>query len=151
MAGVYFAFSAFIMAALERTGPAAGAAAMRAINRVILGSAFMPLFFGTTLAALAVAGFGLARLGSIPIGLTDLDAPQGALMTLGGVLYVVGMFVCTAARNVPLNNALDAAAPGSAAEAAIWRRYLRAWTAWNHVRAVASAAAAALFMLALTL
>ena len=45
--------------------------------------------------------------------------------------------------NVPLNT------PESAERAAVWTRYLWAWTASNHVRTVASLAAAASFIMAL--
>lgn len=76
LAGVYFAFSAFVMAALDQIDRPAGIAAMNAINRVILRSAFMPLFLGSTLAALALA----------ILGLQDLAAPGGAAMLAGGLL-----------------------------------------------------------------
>ena len=52
IAGLYFAFSAFIMTALGRIGQAAGITAMNAINAVIVQSLFMPLFLGTTVASL---------------------------------------------------------------------------------------------------
>ena len=47
LGGVYFAFSAFVMRSLRDAGHA-GTVAMNSINRVILRSAFMPLFLGTT-------------------------------------------------------------------------------------------------------
>jgi uncharacterized membrane protein len=132
LGGLYFAFSAFIMRALADIEPAAGAAAMNAINRVILRSAFMPLFLGSTLACAA-----LAILGAI--------AGSWLLIT-GGALYVIGMFVITMAFNVPLNNALLASA---ARDPAVWRQYVQRWTLWNHVRTVASTGASALFIAAL--
>ena len=58
MAGVYFTFSAFVMRSLEAMPAARGIAAMQSINRVILSSAFMPLFFATTVLALALAAAG---------------------------------------------------------------------------------------------
>jgi uncharacterized membrane protein len=58
MAGLYFAFSVFIMSALDRLGPAAGAAAMNSINAVILRSLFMPIFLLTSLASLALSVIG---------------------------------------------------------------------------------------------
>jgi uncharacterized membrane protein len=42
LAGVYFAFSAFIRTSLVRIAPAAGIAAMNAINVEIVRSLFMP-------------------------------------------------------------------------------------------------------------
>ena len=84
LGGVYFAFSAFIMRALREAGHP-GTVAMNAINRVILRSTFMPLFFGTTLAGAAL----------VVLGLTDLHAPGAAAMLAGGIACVLGMFGVT--------------------------------------------------------
>src|SRR5262245_39879175 len=48
LAGVYFAFSTFIMSALGRIQQTHGISAMNSISSTILGSLFMPFFFGTT-------------------------------------------------------------------------------------------------------
>lgn len=139
MAGLYFAFSTFVMTALGRIPQAHGISAMQSINTTILQSLFMPLFWGTTLAALVLAGFALLRLGET----------AATAMLAGGILYVLGMFVCTLVFNVPLNNALDAIDPASAEGATVWARYLKDWTLWNHVRTAASCAASVLFMIAI--
>ena len=139
IAGLYFAFSTFIMTALGRVGQASGIAAMNAINAVIVQSLFMPLFMGTTLASLLLARAALYRW----------DEPGAAAMLTGGVLYVVGMFVCTVVFNVPLNNALAAVDPASTEAAPLWTRYLTDWTWWNHVRTIASTGACALFIWAI--
>lgn len=139
MAGVYFAFSFFIMAALRRAGPAVGIAAMNSINVVILRSLFMPLFWGTTLASTALA----------VIALSNWNDTAAATMFAGGAIYVLGMFVCTIAFNVPLNNALQAVDAGGDASLPVWQRYLSQWTRWNNVRTVACVAACALFIQAL--
>jgi uncharacterized membrane protein len=141
MAGLFFAFSAFIMTALSRIDQASGVAAMNSINAVILRSLFMPIFFGTTLAALILAGVAVFRW----------SAPGASAVLVSGVVYLVGMFVVTMLFNVPLNNALQAVDTASATAAATWTRYLREWTMWNHVRTVASTAACALFIVALAL
>jgi uncharacterized membrane protein len=132
--GLFFAFSTFIMTALGRIDRAAGIAAMNAINVVILQSLFMPVFFGTTLAALALAVIGVLRWGE----------PGAVAMAVGGVIYVAGMFVVTMAFNVPLNNQL-ARSPSDE----VWARYLKGWTLWNHVRTIAPMIASALFICAL--
>ncbi len=137
LAGLYFAFSTFIMRALDRTGAEAGAAAMNAINLQILRSPFMPFFLGTTVSSAILALIALLRWGE-----------PGSLSTLlGGVLYVVGMFGVTMVFNVPLNNRLSRA--GSGDVSAVWRNYLDVWTRWNHVRTLTSAAASALFIAAI--
>jgi uncharacterized membrane protein len=85
LAGVYFAFSAFIMTALGRIGQAAGIMAMNAINAVIVQSLFMPFFLGTTLTSLVLAIVAMFRWGEA----------SATMMVAGGIVYVVGMFVCT--------------------------------------------------------
>jgi len=139
LAGLYFAFSAFIMTALGRIGQVSGIMAMNAINTVIVQSLFMPVFLGTTLASLLLAIAGLLRWGE----------PGAAAMLAGGALYVIGMFVCTAVFNVPLNNALGAVDPASTEAASLWARYLTDWTLWNHVRTISSTLACALFIWAI--
>jgi uncharacterized membrane protein len=137
MAGVYFAFSVFVMRALDQLGAAAGAAAMNAINTVILRSLFMPLFLLTSLASLVLAIIGLfyqPGAGAFPL-------------FAGGVCYFVGMFIVTMVFNVPLNNRLQASQAHDVD--ANWRRYISAWVRWNHLRTLASLAASALFIAAL--
>jgi uncharacterized membrane protein len=138
LAGLYFAFSAFIMTALGRIGQAAGVAAMNAINVAIVQSLFLPIFLATTASA-ALAVIALFRWGE----------PGAMAMAAGGVLYVLGMFGVTMIFNVPLNDALAAADPASHEAASLWSRFLTDWTLWNHVRTVSSTAACALFIAAI--
>ena len=58
-AGVFFAFSSFVMKALARLQPAQGIAAMQSINLVAVTPAFMTALFGTATAAVAVAVWAL--------------------------------------------------------------------------------------------
>ena len=139
MAGVYFAFSAFIMTALGRVGQAHGIDAMNAINVVIVKSLFMPAFLVTTLASAALVVAALLRW----------NESGAAMMLAGGVVYVLGMFIVTLAFNVPLNDALAVVDPSSPEAASLWADYLKRWTFWNHVRTVASTAACALFIAAI--
>lgn len=139
LGGLFFAFSAFVMRALGSLTPSAGIAAMNAINRDILRSAFMPLFWGTTLAALALAVLGLLRWGEA----------GAATMFAAGAVYVLGMFVVTVAIEVPQNDRLQAVDADDAAALPVWRGYLSKWTAWNHVRTVACLLAGALCVAAL--
>ena len=141
MAGVYFAFSTFVMKALAQTPAAKGISAMQSINKVIVSSAFLPLFFGTTVAAfILVALFPL---------LLETD---GALFSaMGGGIYIVGMFICTVAFNVPLNNKLADLDPNCQDAALFWQAYQRTWTRWNHVRTAASTMAVLLFIHAISI
>jgi len=138
VAGIFFAFSAFVMTALGRLPPDQGAAAMRSINVAVLNPWFFAAFFGTAAACLALAGHALL----------DWHEPGAAWRLAGSLLYLLGTILVTMAFNVPLNAALAAAGPGSGEAARLWARYLSVWTAWNHVRTAASLAAAAALILA---
>lgn len=139
VAGVFFAFSTFIMAALARLPAREGIAAMQAINVTVITPLFMLALFGTGVACLFLVGYSLF----------DLSSPQAFHVLSGGVLYFVGNVVVTILFNVPRNNALAAANPGSADGARVWAGYLITWTRWNHVRTVTALAAAAAFTLGL--
>jgi len=139
MTGLYFAFSTFVMRALGMIEPRAGIAAMNAIDREILRSAFMPLFLASSLTCLALVAIGLLRWG-------EAGAVAAAA---GGAIYLIGMTGVTMLRNVPLNNALAAVDPDSGAGASVWAHYLVHWTRWNHLRTVASIAALVLFIVAI--
>lgn len=86
MAGTHFAFSALVITAFARASPTAGIEAMRAINTTILDSAFMTLFFGTTLIAAALAIMAAFRWGE----------PGSGILMVAGFVYFVGMFLVTA-------------------------------------------------------
>ena len=138
MGGVFFAFSTFVMRALARLPAAQGAAAMQAVNVTVLNPLFLGVFVGT-----AVAGLALAVLALVA---GHAAAPW---QVAGGALYVVGTFGVTAARNVPLNQALARADAASAAGQAEWARYLVRWSWWNHVRTAAAVASLGALLVAL--
>ena len=139
MAGLYFIFSNTVMTALGQQKPAEGIRAMQAINRIIQNPWFFLVFFGTGVLTLMVLVSALT--GAVTEG-------RGYVMA-GSLLYLFGHIVLTIARNVPLNNALDASDPDSPQGAEVWARYLKEWTAWNHVRMVACILAMMAFILAL--
>jgi uncharacterized membrane protein len=140
MAGVFFAFSTFVMNALSRLPAGEGIAAMQSINVVaVLSPGFMTAFFGmaAACAVLAIASF------------LRWDKASAIDLFAGSLLYLVGTFLVTIAFNVPLNNALKIAEPNSAEGARLWARYLISWTRWNHVRTAAALAALTSFIIAL--
>ena len=139
VAGVFFAFSTFVMSALKRLPPAHGIAAIQSINELAVTPAFMAALFGT-----AVACLGLA----VPAAISSGGRPT-ALMIAGGTLYIVGTIGVTIACNVPLNDGLATLHPQGAGAASRWAEYVTKWTAWNHVRTVAALAAAAMLTLSL--
>jgi uncharacterized membrane protein len=139
VAGLFFAFSTFIMPALAKIAPPHGISAMQSINATILRSLFMPVFFGTTLASAVLAVAAVAQW----------DQPGILPMLSGALVYILGMFICTAVFNVPLNNQLAAVSAQSSEALPVWSRYLSRWTRWNHVRTIASTVACGLFIAAL--
>lgn len=139
LAGVYFTFSAFIMRALDRINPDAAVSAMASINRMILRSAFMALFMTSSAAALTLAVLA-------PFHREGQETMQ---MAAGGVIYVIGVFVCTIAFNLPLNDALEEADAASTKAGAAWAAYRRDWSRWNHLRTASAVIATACFIAAL--
>ncbi len=137
--GVFFAFSAFVMAALGRLPPAQGIAAMQSINVAAVSPPFMVTLFGPALGCAALA-------------VSSLRGWQGAASLYplaGGLLYLLGTILVTIVCNVPRNVALAGLDPGSADGAVGWAWYVPAWTAWNTVRTVAAIGSAALLTAAL--
>lgn len=133
-AGIFFAFSSFVMSALGNVPPRAGIAVMNAINVTVINASFMLVFLGT--AALSV---GLALASFRWWG--TLDA---VLLLAASLVYLLGCLGVTMVRNVPLNDAL--AAGPDPETTGLWSRYLIEWTWWNHVRTVSCLASAALFI-----
>ncbi len=139
MAGVYFTFSAFVMRSLDAIEAPAGMLAMQSINRIIVKSIFLPIFFGSSLAAAAL----------VVLILVEPSSPGAQWALLGSGLYFLGMFVVTMARNVPLNNHLEATDARGSEGSEIWALYLAKWTVWNHVRTVACTVSLALLIAAI--
>lgn len=139
VAGIFFAFSSFVMAALGRLPSDHGVAAMNAVNVTVINPGFFLAFFGTGIVCLAAGAASAFRW----------SGTGGTLVVTAAMIYLVGCIGVTMLRNVPLNNALAAVAPGTPEAAALWTRYLDEWTTWNTVRTAASGLSAVLFTLAL--
>ncbi|MEA2025300.1 MAG: anthrone oxygenase family protein [Chloroflexota bacterium] len=137
-AGVYLTFSTFTMAGLRRLPASQGAAAMQAINLEAPTAGFMSIFFGTAIVSLALAA----------LAIIDFDAP-GSSMVIAGAASYVSTIVITGIYNVPLNDRLAAVDPASPHGTSTWADYQRRWARGNHVRLLASAAAAILLTLSL--
>jgi uncharacterized membrane protein len=139
MAGVFFAFSTFVMQALARLPAAQGIAAMQAINITVINPWFMSVFLGT----------GVACIILIISTLIKWHQPGAVYLLSGSLFYLIGTIAVTMIFNVPLNEALAIAKPDSADGATLWNRYLTDWTFWNHVRAIAALLAATLLTMSL--
>jgi uncharacterized membrane protein len=138
-AGLFFAFSAFIMKALGRLPAEQGIAAMQSINVTVLNPVFGTVFFGTALLCLVLGMVSLFRW----------NEPVAMYLLIGSLLYVFGTFAVTATIHVPMNNELAGVATNGADRAALWAGYLVRWTAWNHVRTISALLALASFINAL--
>jgi uncharacterized membrane protein len=66
IAGVFFAFSAFVMTALGRLPPDQGMAAMQSINVAVLNPWFFAAFFGTAALCAVLAIASLSSAGASP-------------------------------------------------------------------------------------
>jgi uncharacterized membrane protein len=139
IAGVFFAFSSFVMKALARLPAPQGIAAMQSINVLAVTPVFMTALFGTAAACLLL---GVAAL-------FVWQTPGAGYLLIGSLCYLVGTVVVTILFNVPRNDALAGIHEASADGARFWTDYVNSWTAWNHVRTVAALAAAASITIAL--
>jgi uncharacterized membrane protein len=139
IAGVFFAFSSFVMPALRRLPPADGAAAMQTINVVVINPLFLGVFVGTAILSAAAIVDSALRW----------DRPGAAWLLAGGLLYLVGAFGVTIVGNVPLNNRLallDVASTNAATE---WATFYARWMVWNHLRTIAATLATAAYAISL--
>jgi uncharacterized membrane protein len=140
IAGVFLAFSDFIMRSLALTGGDGGVEAMQVINREVFRWIFMALFLGMAAASLGIAGYGA----------TNLAHPSGALILAASLVYLIGCFGVTVFFNVPMNEALAAMDSAEGATRDYWlQSYVPRWTFWNSVRTGAATLASALLLFGL--
>jgi uncharacterized membrane protein len=139
IAGVFFAFSTFVMKALAQQPPAQGIATMQSINITVINPLFITAFLGTAATCLFLAISSLLKW----------HQPGAVYWLIGSLLYLIGTFGVTMLCNVPLNDALAVVKPDSAEGATLWAKYLTDWTFWNHVRTIAAIAASAAFTIAI--
>jgi uncharacterized membrane protein len=83
-------------------------------------------------------------------GFVAPGATRSQLLLAAGLCYLVGSFGVTVIFNVPRNERLARMESDSAQAADYWPVYVREWLLWNHVRTVASLAAAACAAMALS-
>jgi uncharacterized membrane protein len=132
LAGVFFAFSAFVMSGLRRLPDPDGAAAMRSINVTAQRPPLMVALLGVSALCVAV----MVR------AVVTWSQPGAGWMLAGAVLTVAGAIGVTAVVNVPLNNRLEA---GTVA----WSRFLAGWEPANHARTVLCLAGGAVLLIGL--
>lgn len=139
MAGMFFAFSSFIMTALSQITHKNGISAMQSINRTVLNPLFFSIFFGTA----AMSGYLLVT------SVTSLAWSQNSHLIIASLLYLIGTFAVTVCFNVPLNNQLANISSDPSEAEHFWKDYLKRWTFWNHLRTLASIGAMTSYILSL--
>ncbi len=120
--GLLFAFSNFVIRALQDLPTEHGMFAMQRINATIINPIFFIFFMGTPLLCLII----------VAVSVLELGASGNAYLLAGGVVYLLGPFGITMLFNVPLNNWLAGTAPSESAE--VWPLYRKKWQWWNHIR-----------------
>lgn len=139
LAGPYLAFSLTVMPSLARLPDAVLVSVMSTVNRVIVRPAFVVLFLGAPV--VAVAAMVLALVAGAPV-----------VLVLAGALLQVASIGITIGVNIPLNTALDHADPADAGDVVRAREaFERPWVRAHGVRtAVTTLGAVALLAAPLT-
>ncbi len=122
VSGLLFAFSNFVMRALEDLPPEQGMFAMQQINKRIINPIFLIFFMGTPVLCLII----------VVASVLDLSAHGHVYFFAGALTYLLGPFGITMVCNVPLNNTLAGTPLTESKEA--WPRYQKKWQWWNHIR-----------------
>lgn len=130
LAGVFFAFSAFVMAGLRRLPEPAGATAMRSINVTAQCPPLMIALFGVSVLCVVV----------IVRALTTWSQPGAGWLLTGAALTIAGALGVTAAVNVPLNDRLESGT-------VTWSSFLAAWDPANHARTILCLAGCAVLLI----
>jgi uncharacterized membrane protein len=139
VAGFFFAFSTTVMRTLARVPASQGLVAMQTMNVVVINPFVMMALFGTALVCIVLVVAALVEWGE----------PYAVYLLIGGLVYLVATILVTIVYHVPRNDALATVDPSTAEAERHWARYVRGWTAWNHVRTLGALAAAALLTIAL--
>jgi uncharacterized membrane protein len=137
-AGLLYAFAVAVMPGLAGVQDAAFVSVMQSINRRIINPWFLLTFLGAPLLAMATV---ISRY------LTGGPGPWWPLLT-AAALALLSVLI-TAALNIPLNTALDAA--GSIDPASVREAFESRWVSWNIARAIVSTLAFGFLVLALAL
>jgi uncharacterized membrane protein len=134
--GSLFAFSTFVMPALDRLPGGQAIAAMQAINVQAPRSLLMLPLFGGAIGGLLVA----------VLAFVQPDGVRRGWLVVGAIAAIMPVLI-TAIYHVPHNDALARLDPTAPDAASAWVRYSLGWTRWNHARAAAGLASAiALFV-----
>jgi uncharacterized membrane protein len=139
MAGVFFAFSTFVMKGLDQIPANESISAFNSISVMVGRTLFGAAFVVTPLICVITIIFALWKW----------QTPASIYILAGGIIYIVFSLLVTIGFNIPLNDALAAVAPNDPNNANLWRNFYDPWMFWNHVRTIGSLGAATAFIIAL--
>jgi uncharacterized membrane protein len=138
-AGVYLAFSTFIMPGLRRTAPSQAISAFNGINKAAPASPLLMLvLFGTGVACVLLLISGFLHRGE----------PAATWQLVGAALYLISVIV-TIAYHIPHNDQFMKVDPSAAGAGDTWSHFYSGWMAWNHVRTLTSVGGTVSLVLAL--
>jgi uncharacterized membrane protein len=141
-AGVFMAFSDFLMASFGAARPSSGIEAMQMINRRVYKSVFVSILW--SLVAVAPLLIVLAVMRGA--------GPAFGWIVAGGLSYLLGAFVVTFLFNVPMNKKLDVMDDSASETLAYWEStYLPSWTYWNSIRALMTMVSGICYLVAVIL
>ena len=136
-AGVFFDFSFVVMPGLRELPTAQAITAMSTLNESAVTPPLMLSMYLTAALCLLLIARAVVRWSSASPWLIG-----------AGIAYLVAAVAITGGANVPISATIDALDPDAPASAAQWRDLYTQWVRWNHLRVVASLAAAVGFALA---
>ncbi len=132
IAGIFLAFSDFVMKSLNRMEEAAAIEAMQSINLWVYRSVFMIGLYSMTLVSLVVIVLWGFANGPVQFA-------------IGGALFLSGVIFVSGAGNIPLNHQLAVLNANELASKEFWIGYVQKWSALNHLRVAGSVLAALSF------
>ncbi len=140
-AGLFYGWRVSVIPGTRRVSSSAYVETMQQINVAIINPAFLVVFTATPAVMAIAAGLHFA----------DDAADAGWLLVAATIVYATTTIATTAARNIPLNDALDAfdldGASGPEIDASR-ERYEGPWNRWHDVRTVSSVVAFTLVAIA---
>ncbi|MFU1857353.1 DUF1772 domain-containing protein [Sphingobacterium sp. NGMCC 1.201703] len=130
ISGLFFAYTFSVNLGLHKLDDKGYLQAMQHINREILNPVFYCCFLGAPLLLITSS-----------VMYFDLSSPKFYLIAAACASYIIGVFVITAAKNVPLNNQLDNLNITAATSETIHRMRVlieEPWVFWNNLRTLFS-------------
>jgi len=140
--GAMFAFSGFVMLALDRTPTKSAVLAMQEINLAAPRPPLVTVMVGST----------LLSIGLVILSVVDLlrgEASAATWLAIAGCAGFLASIAITGGFHIPRNNAFASVDPDSTDADRAWSAYAEPWVRGNHVRTLAALAGAALLIVSL--